>query len=48
VNEENIDCNFERLDGFFFLDPSDKKESLDKELEATHRTGINSATTSVE
>src|SRR5215216_968537 len=41
VKEENIDCDFERLDGFLFLDPSDKKESLDKELEATHRVGIN-------
>src|ERR671913_1314189 len=41
VREENIDCDFERLDGFLFLDPSDKKESLDKELEATHRVGIN-------
>ena len=41
VNEESIDCNFERLDGFLFLDSSDKKESLDKELEATHRAGIN-------
>jgi glycine/D-amino acid oxidase-like deaminating enzyme/nitrite reductase/ring-hydroxylating ferredoxin subunit len=41
VNEESIDCDFERLDGFLFLDPSDKKESLDKELAATHRAGIN-------
>jgi glycine/D-amino acid oxidase-like deaminating enzyme/nitrite reductase/ring-hydroxylating ferredoxin subunit len=41
IREENIDCDFERLDGFLFLDPSDKKESLDKELEATHRVGIN-------
>src|ERR671921_507206 len=41
VREENIECDFERLDGFLFLDPSDKKESLDKELEATHRVGIN-------
>src|SRR5918993_527757 len=41
VREENIDCDFERLDGFLFLDPSDKKESLDKELEATHKAGIN-------
>jgi glycine/D-amino acid oxidase-like deaminating enzyme/Rieske Fe-S protein len=41
VNEEKIDCDFQRLDGFLFLDPSDKKESLDKELEATHRAGIN-------
>jgi glycine/D-amino acid oxidase-like deaminating enzyme len=40
VNEERIDCDFERLDGFLFLDPSDKKESLDKELQATHQAGI--------
>ena len=40
VNEEKIDCDFERLDGFLFVDPSDKKESLDRELEATHRAGI--------
>ena len=41
VREENIDCDFQRLDGFLFLDPSDKKESLDRELETTHRVGIN-------
>jgi glycine/D-amino acid oxidase-like deaminating enzyme/nitrite reductase/ring-hydroxylating ferredoxin subunit len=41
VKEENINCDFERLDGFLFLDPSDRKESLAKELEATHRVGIN-------
>ena len=42
VNEEKIDCDFEKLDGFLFLDSTDKKESLDKELEATHRVGIKS------
>jgi glycine/D-amino acid oxidase-like deaminating enzyme/nitrite reductase/ring-hydroxylating ferredoxin subunit len=42
VKEEKIDCDFERLDGFLFLDSTDTKESLDKELEATHRAGINS------
>jgi glycine/D-amino acid oxidase-like deaminating enzyme/nitrite reductase/ring-hydroxylating ferredoxin subunit len=41
VREEDIRCDFERIDGFLFLDPSDRKESLDKELEATHRIGIN-------
>lgn len=41
VKEENIDCDFERLDGFLFLDPTDTKESLNKELEATHKAGIN-------
>ncbi|MGE0243904.1 MAG: NAD(P)/FAD-dependent oxidoreductase, partial [Nitrososphaeraceae archaeon] len=40
VHEEKIDCDFERLDGFLFLDSTDSKESLDKELEATHRAGI--------
>lgn len=40
VNEENIDCGFERLDGFLFLDPSDNQKSLEDELEATHRVGI--------
>ena len=40
VNQENIDCDFKRLDGFLFLDPTDTLESLEKELEATHRAGI--------
>ena len=42
VKEEKIDCDFEKLDGFLFLDSTDTKESLDKELEATHRAGIKS------
>ena len=33
VNEEKIDCDFERLDGFLFLDPSDNRKSLEDELE---------------
>jgi glycine/D-amino acid oxidase-like deaminating enzyme len=40
VKEENIDCDFERLDGFLFLDPSDKQKTLEEELQATHRVGI--------
>jgi glycine/D-amino acid oxidase-like deaminating enzyme len=40
VKEEKIDCDFERLDGFLFLDSTDTKESLEKELKATHRAGI--------
>lgn len=39
-SREGIDCDFERLDGFLFLDPSDRQESLRKELEATRRAGI--------
>jgi glycine/D-amino acid oxidase-like deaminating enzyme/nitrite reductase/ring-hydroxylating ferredoxin subunit len=42
INEEKIDCDFEKLDGFLFLDSTDKKESLDKELESTHRVGLTS------
>jgi glycine/D-amino acid oxidase-like deaminating enzyme/nitrite reductase/ring-hydroxylating ferredoxin subunit len=42
VNEEKIDCNFEKLNGFLFLDSTDTKGSLDEELEATHRAGIKS------
>ncbi|MDA4125751.1 MAG: FAD-dependent oxidoreductase [Thaumarchaeota archaeon] len=40
VHEENIDCDFERLDGYLFLDPTDKKKTLDQELKSTHRIGI--------
>jgi glycine/D-amino acid oxidase-like deaminating enzyme len=40
IKEEEISCDFERLDGFLFLDPTDSKETLNKELEATHRAGI--------
>ena len=40
IKEEKISCDFERLEGFLFLDPTDRKESLKKELEATHRAGI--------
>ena len=37
---ENIDCGFKRLDGYLFLHPSDEKQTLERELEATHRAGI--------
>jgi glycine/D-amino acid oxidase-like deaminating enzyme/nitrite reductase/ring-hydroxylating ferredoxin subunit len=40
VNEEQIDCNFERIDGFLFIHPSDTKENLEKELEATQKAGL--------
>lgn len=41
VNEEQIDCDFERLDGYLFMDMTDNTSTLNKELEATHRVGIN-------
>ena len=40
VNEEKIDCDFERVDGYLFLDPTDTAESIKKEHEATHRVGL--------
>lgn len=40
VREEAIDCDFERLDGFLFTDPTDETNSINKEFEATRRAGI--------
>src|SRR5205807_1440810 len=41
VTEEKIDCDFERVDGYLFVPPGESKEILDRELEATHRAGLN-------
>lgn len=38
--DENIDCDFKRVDGYLFLHPSDKQKSLDEEQAATHKAGI--------
>ncbi|MGE5684640.1 MAG: NAD(P)/FAD-dependent oxidoreductase [Nitrososphaerota archaeon] len=43
VREERIDCQFSRLNGYLFLDPTDDKSSLDKELAALKNAGISSA-----
>ncbi|MGZ3862249.1 MAG: FAD-dependent oxidoreductase [Bacteroidia bacterium] len=40
VKKENIDCDFERVDGYLFLHPSDKKNSLKKELDSALAAGI--------
>jgi len=40
VELEDIDCDFERLDGFLFLGDGDKREVLMDELEATHLAGL--------
>src|SRR6476661_6950982 len=40
VLEEEIDCDFRRLDGYMFLHPTDKPKTLEQEHEATHRAGI--------
>ena len=40
VRLEKIECNFKRVDGYLFLHPSDTKETLDKEYEATKQVGL--------
>jgi glycine/D-amino acid oxidase-like deaminating enzyme/nitrite reductase/ring-hydroxylating ferredoxin subunit len=40
VKKENIDCDFERLDGYLFLPSGEKEEILDRELAAAHRAGL--------
>ena len=37
---EDIDCDFERVDGYLFLGGDDKREKLEEELEAAHRAGL--------
>src|SRR5882724_5990233 len=40
VSKENIQCEFERLDGYLFVPPGESTEILDKELAAAHRAGL--------
>src|SRR5436190_18214880 len=40
VNRENIDCDFERLDGYLFEPPNESLKNLEKELEACQRAGL--------
>ncbi|MBD2035304.1 FAD-dependent oxidoreductase [Leptolyngbya sp. FACHB-321] len=40
VTAENIDCDFERLDGYLFAATLDDAKELDQELEAAHRAGL--------
>src|SRR5437763_2233297 len=40
VCREQIDCDFERLDGYLFLPPGADPEVLDRELAAAHRAGL--------
>jgi len=41
IRKENIDCDFERLSGYLFLHPTDKNDSLQKELKVALRSGVN-------
>jgi glycine/D-amino acid oxidase-like deaminating enzyme/nitrite reductase/ring-hydroxylating ferredoxin subunit len=40
VRDEQIDCDFERLDGYLFAPPGDSREVLARELEAARRAGL--------
>ena len=40
VREEGIDCDFTRVDGYLFLAEGDKRDELERELEAAHRAGL--------
>ena len=40
IKKETIDCGFERVNGFLFLHPTDKKDSLERELEAALKAGV--------
>jgi glycine/D-amino acid oxidase-like deaminating enzyme/nitrite reductase/ring-hydroxylating ferredoxin subunit len=40
IKGENITCDFERVDGFLFIHPSDTREHLEKEYPATQRAGL--------
>jgi glycine/D-amino acid oxidase-like deaminating enzyme/nitrite reductase/ring-hydroxylating ferredoxin subunit len=40
ANEEGIDCDFSRLDGYLFVPPGEATTVLDRELEAARRAGV--------
>ncbi|HYP53105.1 MAG TPA: FAD-dependent oxidoreductase, partial [Pyrinomonadaceae bacterium] len=40
VNEEKIDCDFERVDGYLFVPPGEPTDQLGEELRAAHRAGL--------
>jgi glycine/D-amino acid oxidase-like deaminating enzyme len=40
VGDEDIDCNFERLDGYLFVPPNESKQVLERELAAGQRAGL--------
>jgi len=40
VDDEDIDCDFERLDGYLFLGPKEVEKDLSEEFDAASRAGI--------
>jgi glycine/D-amino acid oxidase-like deaminating enzyme/nitrite reductase/ring-hydroxylating ferredoxin subunit len=44
ITQENIDCDFQRVDGFLFLDPNSDVKLLLREKEAAHSSGLGEVT----
>ena len=40
VRQERIDCDFTRLDGYLYLAEGDRRETLERELDAARRAGL--------
>ena len=40
ASQEDIDCDFERVDGYLFLGPGGERSELERELNAAHRAGL--------
>lgn len=40
ASQEDIDCDFERVDGYLFLGPDTERFELERELRAAHRAGL--------
>jgi glycine/D-amino acid oxidase-like deaminating enzyme/nitrite reductase/ring-hydroxylating ferredoxin subunit len=40
IHDENIDCDFTRLEGYLFVPPGDDLAQLEDELKAAHRAGL--------
>lgn len=39
-SNENIDCDFERINGYLFMHPSDQEENITREAEAASNAGV--------
>jgi len=42
AQKEQIDCDFERLDGYLFVPPGESADLLEQERQAAHRAGLTS------
>lgn len=40
VKKENVDCDFERVDGYLFVPPGESRDLLDRELHAAQEAGV--------